>query len=418
MFTAAPPTCATRGPARRQLRTRSLAACLALALGAAACGDGRLHEPPRDAPRFLETAQHVGRLTATTAAAIVGQLGLGGVFQPHVDVDFYTIRYHTVGIDGSATLASGAVWIPAGGGPHPTALYLHGTTLPRTNVPSSPGSEEGSAVGLLFGTDGFMVVMPDYLGMGAAAAVGFHPWQHAESAASAARDMLRAARELASLHDVALDTELFIFGYSQGGHAAMAVHRELEREAAAEFPITASAPLAGSYDMSGTARIFLDADPAHGPVVFYTAYLVAVYNEIYGFAPSLSDVLLPEYAAVAADILAGEQGLHAIMPRLPDRPRTLFQQAFLAAIEADAEHAFWRALRDNDVYDWAPLAPLRLFHASGDRDVPFANAVVAAAHMRQRGAAVEVVDLGSGLSHAAAVVPAFTAAKQWFDAFR
>ena len=47
--------------------------------------------------------------------------------------------------------------------------------------------------------------------------------------------------------NVALNGQLFLMGYSHGGHVTMALHRELEQYHANEITITASAPMAGAY---------------------------------------------------------------------------------------------------------------------------------------------------------------------------
>jgi hypothetical protein len=63
--------------------------------------------------------------------------------------------------------------------------------------------------------------------------------------------MLRAARSFCASNNIGLNGQLFLAGYSQGGHTEMALHRELERYHTNEFAVTASAAMAGPYDMSG-----------------------------------------------------------------------------------------------------------------------------------------------------------------------
>ena len=41
--------------------------------------------------------------------------------------------------------------------------------------------------------------------------------------------------------------ELFLLGYSEGGYATMALHRELQQFHSDEFTVTASAPMAGPW---------------------------------------------------------------------------------------------------------------------------------------------------------------------------
>ena len=44
-------------------------------------------------------------------------------------------------------------------------------------------------------------------------------------------------------------------------------------------------------------------------------------------------------------------------------------------IVTDPEHPLNQDLRDNDVYDWIPLAPVRLFYCGGDERVPYENSI-------------------------------------------
>ncbi|MCK7491427.1 MAG: hypothetical protein MZW92_06745 [Comamonadaceae bacterium] len=64
--------------------------------------------------------------------------------------------------------------------------------------------------------------------------------------------MMRALRSWCSTHAINLDGRIFPAGYSEGGYATMAAQREIETLHAGEFAITASAPAAGPYDLSGT----------------------------------------------------------------------------------------------------------------------------------------------------------------------
>ena len=145
-------------------------------------------------------------------------------------VDTYKIVYETTDVDGSATIASGAFCIPVS--PEcqgfPIAVYEHGTSLRKVDVPSEDIQE--TYIGRIFAAGGYQVVMPDYLGMGESP--GLHPYCHGESEATATLDMIRAVREAQLLGEIPGmepdNGELFLTGYSQGGHAAMATHKYIE----------------------------------------------------------------------------------------------------------------------------------------------------------------------------------------------
>ncbi|MBO0155283.1 hypothetical protein J0688_25075, partial [Vibrio parahaemolyticus] len=50
-------------------------------------------------------------------------------------------------------------------------------------------------------------------------------------------------------------SHLFITGYSQGGHVAMATHKVIERDYAREFTVTASGPMSGPYNLAKMTTI-------------------------------------------------------------------------------------------------------------------------------------------------------------------
>ena len=81
-----------------------------------------------------------------------------------------------------------------------------------------------------------------------------------DAEAQVAIDMLHAAAAFTAQNDVHTNSQLFITGYSQGGHAAMALHREIDRNWSDEFTVTASAPLSGPYSISGVMRNLILTD--------------------------------------------------------------------------------------------------------------------------------------------------------------
>ena len=92
---------------------------------------------------------------------------------------------------------------------------------------------------------GFIYVGPDYLGLGDSP-VPRHRYFDAATEASSAVDLLTASRRvLASLH-VRQNNKLFTFGFSQGGHAALALHRELQ---SANVDVTGTATVGGVFDL-------------------------------------------------------------------------------------------------------------------------------------------------------------------------
>ena len=370
---------------------------------------------PADVPGRGELlgATHLLTLPRSAATSVAAAIGRRDAFRPRHDVRMYAIRYRTVDTEGRATVATGAAYLPAGATEAvPLLSYQHGTTTEKQDVPSNPTNAEGQLVGLLFASGGGVVSMTDYLGLGGSP--GMHPYHHAATEASAALDALRAAKALAVREGIALADELYLFGYSHGGHATMALHREIEERAASEFTVTASAPMSGAYDLYGTGLEVLRSGARNPTVSVYLAYMVPVLAEIYDLAPRLSDLMPPPYDSVALRASTSGMSSARMADLLAPVPRDNLRPEVVAGVLADREHPLARALRANDVYDWTPRAPVRLYFATADRSVPPSNSRTAQARMRERGADVRLIDLGR-LSHGGAVVPALAGARIWFD---
>ncbi len=325
-------------------------------------------------------------------------------------VKFYKLQYETVDAQGLRTLASGALAVPVGlASPLPLVSYQHGSILSREDVPSRLNTE--GFLGVAFATSGYAAVLPDYQGLGDSP--GFHPYHHADSEAAAVIDMLRAARAFCAAAAIPLGPRLFLTGYSQGGHATLAALREMESRHADEFTVTACATGAGAYDLSGTtANDFLSRRAQPNP--YYFVYLLAAYRDVYG----LPDYLAEPYATTVPPLLDGTHDGAAVNAILPSDPTLILSPGDREAFLGDPQHPLRIALRRNDLLDWAPRTPVRLYHCNGDRDVAPANSTVARDAFVARGAAVELFDPSPAADHGGCVEPTLLQIKAWFDVLR
>lgn len=139
-------------------------------------------------------------------------------------VSVYRLTYNTVNTDGSTVTASGIVCVPKPSvAEYPLLSYQHGTTMNKYNAPFYIDNIiEIKFVMNVFAGQGYVAVMPDYIGQGKSSV--YHPYLNAATEASASLDMLRAAKELCKKLGVKLNGKLFITGYSQGGHSTAALH--------------------------------------------------------------------------------------------------------------------------------------------------------------------------------------------------
>ncbi len=340
------------------------------------------------------------------------------------DVDLYKMVYNTVDVQGNPTIASGAFLVPTNTNcaDFPIAVYNHGTTLRKNDVPSNDTQE--TFIGKIFAAGGYFVCMPDYLGMGDSP--GLHPYVHGESEATASVDMIRAAREFITNDLNLIDNgQVFLTGYSQGGHACMATHKYIhENSLQSEFDVIASAPCSGPYDLSGImADTIMSPTPYSNPG--YITYLLASYELVYGnIFNTWSDVLYPPYDTIVPPYFNGNNttlGMGSLNNILPNDMSLLIRDTCMNNFRNDSinkNHPWWQALLDNDNFDWVPQEPVRMYYCTADEQVAFTNALSAEAYMNANGApSVQAISAGSG-SHGACVFPALSAAFNWFQSLK
>lgn len=225
-------------------------------------------------------------------------------------VDIYKFQYYTVGGAGESTQATGALMIPTGPGctgPRPIVLYAHGTNTSRDydlsalQISTNAAHSESALIATMFASNGLIVVAPNYVGYDKAtlgnATLNYTPYLNAAQSAHEMQDALKAAR--AALPNALTATgdahALFVTGYSQGGHVAMATVRALD---AAGTPPTGSAPMSGPYAMEAFGDTIFSGTVDIGATVF-VPMIVASYQKAYGnvYQTSSAEVFAAPYAS-------------------------------------------------------------------------------------------------------------------------
>ena len=361
-----------------------------------------------------QTYDLIGQRSLTQVANLAASFGLpSAVYTPVTGVRAYRMTYQ-VPFLGNLVTVSGAVFEPKDLDPTcvlPVHVYMHGTVFERDDVPSFLNYE--GQLGYLMAGVGHTVLMPDYVGLGTDN-LHLHPYVHAESEADAGAHMIAALHAApnpsGNLHDPGT---LFISGYSQGGHAAMALHRELQTDWP-QFPVTASAPLSGPYDISGTQFPLTFANPSYSNPA-YLAYVALAWQQVYGtLYTDLSEVFAEPYATALPDLFNGATSGAAINAALPPTLGELMAPGALDALFAEGS-AFLTAAADNDVYAWVPEAPMQMYYCTLDEQVFYQNAEIALAHMEAAGAADVSAVNGGALDHSDCAGLAIFGATLWFS---
>lgn len=328
-------------------------------------------------------------------------------------IDVYEIIYYTSWHDGSKIKASGLYFVPQSGveDKHPMMCYHHGTQVRKVRKLKFKGEQ---AICAGFATDGYLVVRPDYIGLGLGEKT--HLYQHAESEAMASRDMMRAVRELNTMLKKQENGQLFLAGYSQGGHATLATHKYLQEHHSDEFTVTASSPMSGAYDMAGVQSEVM-FKPYTQP--FYLPYLLLSYQEAYKFyKEDIITAFKPPYDSIMAPLFNGEKNLKQINKSLPEIPKDMLRDDLVNEFLNNPDFPFKKLLHQNNVYDWKPESPVQLCYCKGDEQVSYKNSLVAYKKMRENGSnLVKLRHAGKKFGHKKCALYACIYTKFWFDSF-
>ncbi|WP_182904497.1 hypothetical protein [Microbispora sp. H13382] len=385
-------------------RLLAAAACAALVLSVPATASAAITQPSAPtaaavtagAPHgSIVSATRIDRLSPARVSATLRAAGFPVPEHP-LGVDVYRVVYRTTGTGGQPTTASGVVTLPrSGDGRLSFAVYEHGTLPTKRYAPSVAPGSDGRLVPVMFAAAGFAGVAPDYLGLGLGP--GRHPYMDAASEVTASADLLRAARDLAARHGRGLDGRVMVTGFSQGGHAAMALGRALQRGVVPGLRLAALAPISGPYAVErAELPAVLSGDVEPRSATFYLAYWITSMNRLHHLYDTPGQAFRAPYDRTVEGLFDGRHTEEQIAAALPASPAELLTEEFMAQVRQPSG-AFLEALRVNDTTctGWRPRVPVTLYAARGDRDVAIANARVCRDDLAASGANVRLVDAGA-----------------------
>lgn len=322
-------------------------------------------------------------------------------------LEMQKVTYQSSGADGLPHTMTGLLILPKsifGAKPSvPILLYQHGTEPYRSYSPSRflahldrPADYPEVMVAAAIASTGYAVAMADYEGMGDN--TGTQPYVHGATLAQQVVDMLRASRDIIggtagnSSSPCSWNSQLFLMGYSEGGYVTMTTTRELQLNHAAEFTVTASAPLSGPHDLSGVMRgVILSNSTFKAP--YFLPFLLTSYN--YASKGTLfnpATAMLVPYNSTVPPLFDGNSPSDRISEAMgmvfsPVNlivPKSVLTQQFIDQLTLPASPLL-DFLKANDSYRdrlnvnavWKPTVPMRMYHHRSDDLVPYANSQVA-----------------------------------------
>jgi hypothetical protein len=185
--------------------------------------------------------------------------------------------------------------------------------------------------------------------------------------------LLAASRHILRRLHVRRDGKLFTFGFSQGGHAALALHRALQNH-----HVHVTATVGGVFDVE---RFFLSAiaDRTTPTLPLYVSYILLAYDDIYDVYGRRSDVFRQPYASTISSLFDMQHFFDDVLAGLPPTSRELLTPSYHATVSTNPNTPLRGRLRQNAVDQWRPAAPIRVYHSPEDEEVFFEDALVSVA---------------------------------------
>ena len=335
--------------------------------------------------------------------------------QPKYDVIVYRIFYKTHDYLNNEITASGLVYIPEIERYFlPVVCYQHGTAFQKQEV-SSIAADMGYYIPFIMASEtGTIVCAADYIGLGFSE--GVHHFYHPEEEANAVVDMLGSVQILLNktYRPLTFNAEVFLMGYSQGGHASLSAQRKLETKYPYQFSIKASAPMASWFALEKSAQLNPLKDSISFPFSSAYAFLINSIQTTQQPYANFKSIFIPPYDSLTAVLFDGTHTIGEVSTKYPDYFYNTLQPSFKYELRNNPNNLFLKAVKKYDVInDWTPKSPTHFFHSKTDEIAFYDNSEIAYNTFLQKGGNVSLIDIGN-YSHFEGNIIAIEKVRDWF----
>jgi acetyl esterase/lipase len=322
----------------------------------------------------------------------------------------YRILYTSTDLNGNPIAVSGALALPGGDAPEggfPLVASAHGMIgAARNCAPSLALFQELEHQSFWsmqlepYLDAGYAVVMPDYQGAGttgpASNAVGIVE----------AHDVLDDVRAARNFPEASISSETFLWGHSQGGHAALFANA-MAADYAPDVTFSATAVLAPAVDLRGIFTGILSSDK---PITRSILALIVAraWTDTYP-GQSLDDILTPQGRAVVETAVNYFCIPWVGVPALIYAPKVL--------IKSDAVETWSTLINQNTPGVQPKQPPLFIGHGDADDAIPFSGSEEYVKDLCAAGNSVGFTSY-PGATHFSVVVEATQDVLDFFDTVR
>lgn len=284
----------------------------------------------------------------------------------------YKITYYTKNENNVLVKATGLLMYPNVPFKLSTVVSDHGTTDSRHNVPSNfkGALTAGFVVELSYVLNGYILMAPDYVGMGTGD--GTHPYVDYATEAGATIDFITAANKVLAQLNIKRYDEYFLAGYSQGAHAAMSTLKRLSISNPGNIKFKYAYMGDGPYDFSG---VTLNKGVLEKDIYPFTSFLANVLHTCNNtgyktYNNDISEVISAEYLDKYNYHVVQDNGGLLWGPVIW---RKLFTTSFVNDVTNNSNNKLRLCMKPKDVYDWYNKTPMTLGHSTVDLAIPPEN---------------------------------------------
>ena len=327
-------------------------------------------------------------------------------------VQVYRISYQSRNF----TPLSALVLLPVGTDivDYPVLSYHHGTLLPFPSknlsayeTPSLFGSRYRktkkffavNAYGLPAASNGYLTILPDYMGYGIQAGAE-HPFMMGPELGQESMDAIRAVYQWGKQKGLKLRNKLYLAGTSEGAYAAIWGQRLIEKAPDLAHLQVEGAYYAGPYHISSLLKKLAFEKGLIDPLFNWAVY--ATWNYYLRDRESLLQNLqayfpYEKYKSLEANLQSWKKtdiwvrkipNIIPILIQKPAKKESIFRESFLQQLNQQ-DSSFWALASLFNIHKgWQPKGPIHLFHNNEDPLIPFSNSEDAYAALSAAGGQV------------------------------
>ncbi|WP_439506739.1 alpha/beta hydrolase family protein [Sediminibacterium sp.] len=296
----------------------------------------------------------------------------------------------------------------------PMISYQHGTVFGKTEVPTFiEESMETKLAVAQFGGNGYIVIAPDYHGLGASNEKNTYLIQ--KSSEQACLDLYTAAKEFLEKKNINV-SHFFTLGWSQGAYNTLTYLRRLEQEGVkVNATATAATPSDLNYYISQSILNPRPEDPEWIPACF--SNLLFAYEVYYDIKGLTAKAIRPEFLQAAKEFYEHKINFTDFFKRTAPTVKDYLTPEFIQEIQLGSS-PLCKALTASEGYRWKSVTPLRSYYGDRDEVFPVDLAQLAINYQALLGKKNgELFTAGMNADHRGTYAFALYHVKPWFDSF-